>query len=179
MLSSTVRVPVLPKNAVLVERSWAQAAALTEVRPIVLRAGAHRIPLHRPMLRTGGPYIELAFLPVAVGYGVVLDGTLPRFRLTAAELTELGHQLYTLLAKFHGYVAAVVGWDPESLVDPVDLKTDCTDELNDGTIHGLVLCESLHSQLGLGADYVEFLPGYRWIPYRGQKPGSLTAGKDR
>lgn len=153
----------------------AQAAALTEFRPFVLRAGAHRIPLHRPMLRTEGPYIELTFIPVAVGSGVAADGTLPQTRLTAAELTELGHQLYTLLTKFHGYVAAKVGWDPETFLDPVDLKTDWADELNDGTIHGLVLCDSLHGQLGLSDDYADFQPGYRWMPYQGETSSSLTA----
>ncbi|MFI0928654.1 hypothetical protein ACH4TP_32835 [Streptomyces sp. NPDC021012] len=154
----------------------AQAAALTDPRPFVLRAGTHRIPLHRPILRTDESCIELTILPVAVGFGVVADGSLPRIRLTTAELTELGHQLYALLAKFDGYIAAKVGWDPESFLDPGDLKSDWTpDELSDGSIHGLVLSEQLHAELGLGDDYVIFQPGYRWIPYRGEKPGSLSA----
>jgi len=54
-------------------------------------------------------YIELSVLPVSVGWGVGLDGTLPATRLTAAELTELGQGLYRLLAKISGYVAAKVG----------------------------------------------------------------------
>lgn len=154
----------------------ARTAALTEPRPGVLRAGPHRIPLHRPTLCTWNSHIELSILPVAVGYGVVSDGTLPAFRLTAAELTELGHQLYTLLAQFDGYVAAKVGWDPEGLVDPDELKADWTpDELSDGGFHGLVLSEELHAELGLGDSYVTFRPGYRWIPCRGEKYGSHGA----
>ncbi|MFE7788657.1 hypothetical protein [Streptomyces sp. NPDC057460] len=153
----------------------AQSAALTDPKPWVLHAGTHRIRLHRPMLTTAGSYIELSILPVAVGWGVGLDGSLPRFRLTAAELTELGHQLYELLAKFDGYVTARVGWDPESLLDPVELKTEWSEELAGGSLDGLVLCEKLHSELGLGDDYVPLQPGYRWIPYRGEKPSSLTA----
>ncbi|MEU3982685.1 hypothetical protein AB0F77_21750 [Streptomyces sp. NPDC026672] len=151
----------------------ARAAALTQPRPLVLRAGAHRIPLHRPLLHTAEPHIELSVIPVAVGFGVAVDGSLPRFRLTATELTELAHQLYGLLARFQGYVAAKVGWDPEGILDLDDLRSDWADELRDGTLHGLVLSEQLHTELGLGADYVEFRPGYRWIPYRGEEPGSV------
>jgi hypothetical protein len=154
----------------------AQDAALTaskpSVHPSVLRAGPHSIPLHRPLLATRGPYIELSFLPAAVGRGVALDGSLPRFPLTAAEFTELGHQLYGLLGKFDGYLTARVGWDPEDLLDPAELRAEWSRELTDGSLHGLVLCERLHFELGLGDDYVPFRPGYRWIPYRGEQPSS-------
>ncbi|WP_262705306.1 MULTISPECIES: hypothetical protein [Streptomyces] len=146
----------------------AQTAARIDPKPRVLRAGAHRIPLHRPMLAKVGSYIELSILPVAVSWGCGLDGSLPRFELTAAELTELGNQLYELLAQFHGYVAAKVGWDPESLVDPAELGCEWSEELNIGSIHGLVLCEELHAELDLSSDYEVFQPGYRWIPYRGE-----------
>jgi hypothetical protein len=61
------------------------------------------------------------------------------------------------------------------VLDPDDLKSDWADELSDGSIHGLVLSEQLHAELGLGADYANFQPGHRWIPYRGEKPGNLTA----
>ncbi len=95
-----------------------------------------------------------------------------------AELTELGHQLYTLLARFDGYVAAKVGWNPEGFLELSDLKSDWTpDELSDGSIHGLVLSEALHAELGLGDDYVTFRPGYRWVPYRGEKPRPETGGR--
>lgn len=153
----------------------ARDAALTDPQPWALHAGTHRIPLHRPRLRTTGPYIELSILPLAVGWGVALDGSLPRFQLSAAELTELGHQLYGLLATFDGYVAAQVGWDPESLLDPAELKMEWSEELADGSLHGLVLCEDLHGDLGLGDNYVPFQPGYRWIPYEGEKQDNLTA----
>ncbi|MFE2286085.1 hypothetical protein ACFXDJ_18180 [Streptomyces sp. NPDC059443] len=102
-------------------------AALTEPRSRVLHAGAQRIPLHRPMLRTTGPHVELSVLPVAVGWGVGLDGSLLRFPLSAAEFTALGHQLYELLAKFDGYLIARVVWDPESLLDPAELKAEGDD----------------------------------------------------
>ena len=112
-------------------------------------------------------YIELSVLPVAIGWGVGLDGTVPRTRLSAAELSELGTGLYRLLTRFDGYVAAKVGWDPEGFVDPEELKSDWADELSDGTINGLVLCEALHAELGLGSNHVQFQPGYLWIPYQG------------
>ena len=81
-------------------------------------------------------------VPVAVGWGVGLDGTLPRTRLSAAELSELGAGLYRLLASFNGYVVAKVGWDPEGFLDAAELKSDWADELADGTINGLVLCKA-------------------------------------
>ncbi len=153
----------------------ARAAALANPSPMTLQAGSHRIPLHRALMNRAGSYIELSVVPVAVGWGVVLDGTLPRTGLSAAELSELGTGLYRLLASFNGYVAAKVGWDPEGFLDPAELKSDWADELADGTINGLVLCKALHGELGLGDNYVEFQPGYLWIPYRGEKPSTLTA----
>ncbi len=153
----------------------AQSAAQANPSPMTLQAGSHRIPLHRSLLHRAGSYIELSVLPVAVSWGLPMDGTLPRTKLSAAELTELGQGLYRLLAKFNGYVAAKVGWDPEGFLDPAELRSDWADELADRTINGLVLCEALHAELGLGDNYVEFQPGYLWNPYRGEKPSTLTA----
>ena len=51
----------------------------------------------------------------------------------------------------------------------------CTDELADGSINGLVLCNALHDKFGLSSNYVEFQPEYLWIPYTGEKPNTLTA----
>lgn len=126
-------------------------------------------------MNRSGAYIELSVLPVSVGWGVAMDGTLPETRLSAAELTELGQGLYRLLSKFSGYVAAKVGWDPEGFLNPAELRSDRGDELADGTIHGLVLCEGLPAELGPGDNCVEFQPGYLWNPYRGGKPSTLTA----
>ena len=94
-------------------------------------------------------------IPFAVSWGLPLDGTLPRTRLTAAELTELGTGLCHLLTQFDGYVAAKVGWDPESFLDLEELRTGWMDELADDGVHGLVLSQALHSELGLRG-YVEF-----------------------
>ena len=153
----------------------ARAAALVDPRPLTLQAGSHRIPLHRALMNRTGSYIELSVIPVAVGWKVALDGTLPRTGLTAVELTELGTGLYRLLAGFNGYVAAKAGWDPECFLDPEELKASWADELAGGMIDGLVLCQALHDELGLGDNYVEFQPGYLWIPYQGEKPSTLTA----
>ncbi|KIA64934.1 hypothetical protein [Nocardia vulneris] len=159
----------------------ARSALLTcaSGRTSLLTAGDRRIPIHGPILRSDGPYLELSLLPVGVGFGVALDGSLPGFTLTAAELTELGHGMYELLTAFDGYVAARVGWDPEDTVDPVELEADWLDELRDGAISGLVLCDALHAELGLGDDYAVFQPGYRWMPYRGEVPDTLTTDPQR
>ncbi|WP_416974045.1 hypothetical protein [Streptomyces sp. 4F14] len=151
----------------------AEAAARTRPTRTTLSAGGHQIPLHRPVLTDSEGHIELSILPVAVSWHCTLDGSLPRQKLTAAELTELGQQLYDLLGTFHGYVAAQVGWNPEHFVDPAELR-EWSEELNDGSIHGLVLSEEVHAELGLGAHYEVFRPGYRWIPYRGEPRGTTT-----
>jgi hypothetical protein len=125
----------------------ARAAALVNPGGWVIQASDHRIPLHRALVNRTGSYIELSVIPVAVGWKVGLDATLPRVRLTAAELTELGTGLYRLLAGFDGYVAAKVGWDPEGFVDPAELKTDWAEELANGTLDGLVLAQAVHEEL--------------------------------
>lgn len=153
----------------------ARAAALVNPRPLALPAGSHQIPLHRALLNGDGSSIVLSVLPVGVGLGVAMDGTLRTSRLSAAELSELGTGLYRLLARFNGYVTAKVGWEPEDLLDPAELKAGWADELADGTIDGLVLREDLREELSLGGNYVQFQPGYLWIPYTGEKPSTLTA----
>ncbi|MFJ8645191.1 hypothetical protein ACIRNI_03600 [Streptomyces sp. NPDC093546] len=152
----------------------ARDAAAESIR-WVLRAGDHRVPLHRSMPRTVGAYTQLSIVPVAVGWGVPADRGLPKLELTGAELTDLGHQLYALLAKFDGYVAAQVGWEPEAFVDPAELKAEWSEELVEGSLHGLVVSDTLHGELGLGDAYVPFQPGYRWIPYRGEMPSGPMA----
>ncbi|WP_035791690.1 hypothetical protein [Kitasatospora mediocidica] len=60
-------------------------------------------------------------------------------------------------------------------MDPAELRNEWSAELSDGSLHGLVLCDKLHAELGLSADYEVFQPGYRWIPYRGEGPSGFTA----
>ncbi|MEU6157384.1 hypothetical protein [Streptomyces sp. NPDC047130] len=155
----------------------AQAAALVDPVPWALRAGPHRIPLHRPMLRKVGRHVELSLLPEGVGWGCSMDGSIPRIQLGAAELTELAHQLYGLLRQFRGYLAAKVGWVPEELVDHDELRSEWSDQVKAGGLYGLVLCDELHAEFDPDADYEVFQPGYRWVPYRGEQPSDLPAGR--
>ncbi|MGV9693907.1 hypothetical protein ACWDUX_32955 [Streptomyces sp. NPDC003444] len=146
----------------------ARAAACVEPWPYTLRAGGFRIPLHRPMLSTAGPSVQVSVLPVAVGFGVAADGSLPRFDVTEAELEELARGLYALLARFEGYRIAMAGWDPECFLDDDDLAADWAEELSHGTLPGLVLAEHLRTRLSLGPAWVPFSPGYVWLPYTQQ-----------
>ncbi|BCB75161.1 hypothetical protein GCM10022251_34810 [Phytohabitans flavus] len=143
-----------------------------------LAAGRRRIGLHKPLLnhnrRTDNvPYLEMSVIPVGVGWGVALDDGHEPVRLTAAELTELGRGLYQLLARFTGYQAAQVGWDPEWRVDPAELRQEWTDELATGTLPGLVLAEDVLSEMR-GSGFVLFAPGFYWIPYAGEHSSTLT-----
>jgi hypothetical protein len=151
------------------EQAAQDAARMATTHP-PLRAGRHRIPLAAPVLRTveareGEPYLEMAIVPVGVGFRPGWE----RLRLTAGELSELGHDLYSLLSTFSGYRVAMVGIDPEILVDPVELRMDWADELADGSLTGLVLAEDLHRSLPESRGFVPFSDGFVWIPYRGER----------
>ncbi|WP_157852451.1 hypothetical protein [Kitasatospora sp. NRRL B-11411] len=162
----------------------ARVAAATAAGWPPLKAGHHRIPLHPATITSETSeysesvvYAQLSVLPVAVGFGAAPDRRLPRIGLTSEELTELGRGLYGLLAEFDGYLAAMVGWDPDSLVDTEYLRADLTDELTNGVPDGLVVSEQLHRDLGAGRHFAPFAPGFVWIPWRGVEPSTLTVDK--
>ncbi|GIE37089.1 hypothetical protein Ait01nite_101340 [Actinoplanes italicus] len=94
--------------------------------------------------------------------------------LTAAQLTDIGHGLYKLLGRFSGYQVAQVGWDPEGLVDLVELRQEQTGDLLAGTLPGLVLAEDVLPEVR-GPAFVPFRTGFVWLPYAGQLPSTLTA----
>jgi hypothetical protein len=147
-----------------------------------LKAGRHAVPLHQPLLSDmrvdprralrapdAEPYYELSILPVGVGYNVALDRDHPRRQLRIAELTELGHGLYRLLSQFTGYQAAMVGWDPEGFVDLAELREEWSEELQAGSLSGLVLSHEALRSLSAGAGFQPFAPGFAWIPYQGER----------
>lgn len=143
-----------------------------------LLVGNQEVVLHEPLLRwvrdvDDVPYLEMSVLPVGVGSGVAMDRGRKLVRLSAAELTELGHQLYRLLGNLTGYRAACVGWDPETYTDPADLQRDCADDLMAGALPGLVLAEDTLQRLR-GTAFRTFAPGFAWIPYEGERASSLT-----
>lgn len=122
------------------------------------------------------PYLEMAIVPARVGLGVALDGHQSRLPLTATELSELGHGLYTLLAMLTGYRAARVGWDPEGFVDLSELRHEWAEELAEGALPGLVFADDI--DLGIPAQALTpFAPGFVWIRYQGEQPSTLTAGE--
>ena len=130
------------------------------------------LPLGGPFvnrLRSPTPYIE--FSVFVGGMGVGTPGPRPDIdprSLTSEEITHVGLALYELLGGFSGYRAAVVGWDPESLVDVEDLETDWQNG-DPPEYDGLVLADDLCERWGLGREWVAFATGYRWLPYSGSK----------
>lgn len=160
------------------DRSAAENAARVVASHPPLPAGPHAIRLHRPLINAvrdaaGEPYLEMSIIPARVGFGCALDEQQPRIPLTTAELSELGTGLYSVLATLTGYRAARVGWDPEEQVDPVELQQEWAEELAAGELPGLVLAEGLRLDVPV-AGLERFAPGFRWIPYQGEKPSSLT-----
>lgn len=132
------------------------------------------LPLGAPVVtRLGSPgtrtYTEFSVYVRGMGYGA--PGPRPDLdprSLTSEEITRVGHALYDLLSGFSGYRAAVVGWDPESLVDVDDLEADWRNGDPPG-YDGLVLADDLCERWGLGREWVAFRDGYRWLPYSGSK----------
>jgi hypothetical protein len=130
------------------------------------------VPLGEPFvseLPRPHAYIEFSVHPRGIGYGG--PGPRPDFdphSLTSDEITRIGHALYGLLRGFSGYRAAVVGWDPESLVDLEDLEADWRNGDPPG-YNGLVLADDLCERWRLGPEWIAFEPGYRWLPYSGSR----------
>jgi hypothetical protein len=114
-------------------------------------------------------YTEFSVHPRGIGYGG--PGPKPDLdprSLTGDEITRIGHALYDLLRGFTGYRAAIVGWDPESLVDLDDLEADwCNGD--PPRYNGLVLADDLCKRWRLGPEWSAFEPGYRWLPYSGSR----------
>lgn len=130
------------------------------------------LPLSGPVItRVGSPNAYIEFSVYVRGIGSGAAGPKPDIdprSLTSEEITQVGHALYDLLGSFSGYRAAVVGWDPESLVDVGDLEADWRNG-EPPEYDGLVLAEDLCERWGLGREWVTFSDGYRWLPYSGSK----------
>ncbi|WP_157433014.1 hypothetical protein [Actinomadura rifamycini] len=159
-------------NYGLNKRAANEAADLVEAHP-ALPVGPHLIPLHKPLLGTvsdtaGHPYLAMSVIPARVGWGVPLDRGSPHLPLTATELTELATNLYELLATLTDYQAAIVGWDPESLVDPLELRQHWSEELATGELPGLVVANHIH--LPPTTTFERFTDTHKWIPYKGSTP---------
>jgi len=125
-------------------------------------------PFTTRVTATAHPYIEFSVHPRGIGYGGPGPAPLDVRSLTDDDITQVGHDLYDLLRGLHGYRAAVVGWDPESLVDADDLEADCL--AGNPPVHaGLVLADDMRTRLGLLTGWEPFAEGYGWLPYRGSR----------
>jgi hypothetical protein len=130
------------------------------------------LPLGTPFVtRLSSPTTYIEFSVVAHGLGYGEPGPKPDLdprSLTNEEITQVGHALYDLLRTFSGYRAAIVDWDPESLVDVHDPDTDWRNGDPPG-YDGLVLAQDLCEQWQLGPEWVPFGDDHRWLPYSGSK----------
>ena len=131
--------------------------------------GVH-VPLLGPFVTgLGSPnYVEFTVHPSGIGWGTRVKLAFDPRSLTSDEITRIGHSLYDLLRAFSGYRAAIVGWDPESLVDLEDLETDWRNG-DPPSYNGLVLADDLCERWRLGPEWSGFEPGYCWLPYSGSR----------
>lgn len=150
-----------------VEAAKAHVAAVGGVRV----QGTH-VPFGEPFVsqltRTATPYIEFSVHPGGIGYGSARPGPVEVTSLNNDDLNQIGNDLYDVLRGRHGYLAGVVGWDPESLVDIDDLHADWL--AGDAPDYdGLVLREDICARWGLDETWQKFANGYRWLPYQGSR----------
>jgi len=118
-----------------------------------------------------GPHIAhfaQSYIEFSVGlYGVSRGYKVhPQFKvtdLTNDDMSEFRDHLYGLLRQFDGFVAAIVGWDPEEVVD-LPLLRDRVDEYGLDRLDGLVLASDIVVDWGLVAEFSDFAPGYSWLP---------------
>jgi hypothetical protein len=157
------------------EAAGAAAELVRRTARIVVRGVP--VPLGEPFISelTSPGYIEFTVHPRGIGYG----GPAPKpdldpRTLTSDEITRIGHALYGLLRGFSGYRAAIVGWDPESLVDLQDLDADWRNG-DPPDYNGLVLARDLCDKWQLGPEWTAFQPGYRWLPYSGSENLRFTS----
>jgi hypothetical protein len=130
------------------------------------------LPLGDPhVTRSAGPrgYIEFTVWARGVGYGSPAHPELDPLSMTEPEITAVGYDLYALLGRFDGYRAAIVGWDPEQLVDLHELESEWVAAGDINGLDGLVVATDLRNRWQLDDAFVPFAEGYWWHPYRGAK----------
>jgi hypothetical protein len=80
--------------------------------------------------------------------------------------TEAGHALYQRLRSAPTFRYAMAGVE----VDGVRQYSKWDErDMASSHFHGLVLCRGLWERLGRPANFEPFVPGYSWIPYRGEE----------
>lgn len=164
-------------NFGLAEEAVASATDVLERHPTVEVRGV-QLPITPPSVTQPdiSGYIEFSVYPR--GIGVASPGPYPPFKaqdLGDDEVGAIGDQLYDRLRQFHGYEAAVVGWDPENLVDPGELEVEWVPDGGISRLNGLVLADRL-IESWRPSGFVPFEPGYSWVRYRGT-PNILSPRK--
>ena len=115
-------------------------------------------------------YIEFTVHPRGIGYGGPGPNAPFHTRdLSNDEISSIGESLYELLRRFRGYDVAVVGWDPEGLVDVRELEVGYVEDGSIFDLKGLVLANHLVAQWNLGTAFVPFDPEHHWLPYQGTR----------
>jgi hypothetical protein len=146
-------------------------AATREVQRLGhLRVRGVNAPLSGPhitKIQSSVAYTEFSVVVNGLGSGgpVPPPGLDPR-SLTNEEISQAARALYDLLRSFSGYRAAIVGWNPEPLVDVNDLEAEWR-KGDPPEYAGLVLAEDLCARWRLGREWTSFCDGYQWLPYAG------------
>jgi hypothetical protein len=84
----------------------------------------------------------------------------------ASQMTALGHELYERLRSAPPlYRFALAGVETDEFRTFAELLEE--DELQ--RFPGLVLADSLWEELGRPERFARFAPGYRWMPYEGER----------
>lgn len=150
------------RNAESVERAQAvcdEAASL--------RLGSIELPLRTSITSFAG---EDGYIEFSVGCGIQHGGVRPPPEVNASELTTdelvaIAQQFYDLLRRFEGYVIAAVGWDPEEIVNPGELRSRLSESGLD-RLDGFVLSGAIAAKLDVKPSLQPFSIGFVWLPFR-------------
>lgn len=153
------------------EAAVSEAAELVERHQAVVVRGAS-VPITSPSITRFRPpggdirYIEFSVWPRGINKGGPAHPSFSAYDLKREEIMAVGEQLYELLRRFRGYEVAIVGWDPEELVDVAILEEEWVLDGTISTLNGLVLAQSFADRWQ-PAGFVPFEPGFQWLPYSG------------
>lgn len=111
----------------------------------------------------GTGFIELSVWFGGIQFGGIRHPDLDPYTVTSAELVAVRTGLNELLAGMHGYRIAMVGWDPEELVDERELRSRIA-EFGTDHLEGLVVAPPLDQELGIGHLVEPFTDGFVRIP---------------
>ena len=129
--------------------------------------------LHKPTVfrpQDGmGDRVHVSVIPVGVSLELPADKGFEAHAFGEDVPQSVALALLELLRGNKSFALAMPGWDAEWLgVQP--LIEDYEEDIETGTLHGLIIADRLLPQLAKSRHWKEWEPGYSWLPFPGPAP---------